>query len=112
MFFNLFGAAKLVANRRARSTQTLGARALCIDETGEIMSGGINAAIVPCMKCLGRAVRVYEGMENDGYECNECGHKFSIDWSHGGPPVKPCWPLSEEEENEARRIIELINKRG
>ena len=75
------------------------------------MAGGINTAIVPCMKCVGRAVRVSEGLENDGYECSECGHTFIIDWSHGGPPTKPCWPLSEEEEKEARRIIELIKKR-
>lgn len=76
----------------------------------ENMAGGINAAIVPCIKCIGRALRVYEGMENDGYECSECGNKFSIDWSHGGPPQKPCWPLSEAEKTEARKMIEFMNK--
>jgi len=75
------------------------------------MAGGINAAIVPCIKCVGRAVRAYEGLETDGYECSECGHQFLIDWSHGGPPQKACWPLSEEEAKEARRIIELINEK-
>ncbi len=75
------------------------------------MAGGINANIVPCMKCIGRAVRNYEGMETDGYECSECGYQFSIDWSHPGPPQKPCWPLSEEEAKEARRMIELIEAR-
>ena len=76
------------------------------------MAGGINAASVPCIKCLGQALRVYEGMENDSYECIQCRQKFSIDWSHGGPPAKPCWPLSEEEEKEARRMIELMNQSG
>ena len=76
------------------------------------MAGGINAAIVPCLKCVGRAVRTSEGIEDDWYECTECGSKFGIDWSHGGPPQKPCWPLSEAEDKEARRIIELLKKRG
>lgn len=75
------------------------------------MAGGMNAAVVPCMKCVGRAARVSEGMENDGYECGECGFQFLIDWSRGAP-AKPCWPLSEEEAEEARRIIGLINKKG
>lgn len=77
----------------------------------KVMAGGTHAAVVPCIKCIGGAVRTYEGMETDAYECSECGHPFSIDWSHGGPPQKPCWPLSEEETKEARRIMELINER-
>jgi hypothetical protein len=76
------------------------------------MAGGSNAAVVACLKCVGRAVRTYEGMETDSYECAECLYKFSIDWSHGGPPKKPCWPLSEEEEKQARRIIELMEERS
>ncbi len=76
------------------------------------MAGGINAAIVACIKCVGPANRTYEGMENDGYECSACGHWFNIDWSHGGPPQKPCWPLSDAEETELRRIIKLMNQRA
>ena len=72
------------------------------------MAGGINAAIVACMKCIERAVRTYEGIETDGYQCSACGFQFSIDWSHTGAPQKPCWPLSEEEAEEARLISHLI----
>jgi hypothetical protein len=74
------------------------------------MAGGVNAAVVPCIKCLGRAVRTGEGLETDLYECTECGFAFSFDWSHGGPPRKPCWPLSEEEMTEAKRILALLNR--
>ena len=73
------------------------------------MAGGIYAAVMPCMKCLGRAVRTYEGMETDTYECTECGYGWTVDWRRGGPQ-KLCWPLSEEEAREARRMIELMNK--
>jgi hypothetical protein len=76
------------------------------------MAGGINAAVVPCMKCLGRADRTSEGLETDYYVCSECGHGYGIDWSHGGPPQRPCWPLSEEEAKEARRMIDLINRKN
>ena len=76
------------------------------------MAGGVNAAIVPCIKCVGRADRTSVGLENDWYKCSECGHKFGIDWSHCGPPQTPRWPLTEEEAEEARRIIELIKKSG
>ena len=76
------------------------------------MAGGIHAAVVPCMKCLGRAVRTCEGLENDQYQCSECGHGFIIDWMHGGgPPQTPRWPLSAEEEKEARRMLELMKQR-
>ena len=74
------------------------------------MAGGENAALVPCLNCVGRAIRTFEGMEDDWYECTECGAKFGIDWSHEGPPQKPCWPLSEEEIKEARRVIAVIKQ--
>lgn len=75
------------------------------------MAGGINAAIVPCINCAGRAVRDSEGLETDWYKCEECGHGFGIDWSHCGPPETPRWPLTEEEAEEARRLIALIRQK-
>jgi hypothetical protein len=75
------------------------------------MAGGINAAVVPCLRYVGRAVRSYEGMENDGYDCSECGYQFSIDWSHGGPPKSPRWPLSQEEEAAAHHFRQLTSLR-
>ncbi|MDQ3908565.1 MAG: hypothetical protein M3268_09515 [Acidobacteriota bacterium] len=67
------------------------------------MAGGVNAAVVPCLRCAGRAERTSEGIENDYYECRECGLKFGIDWFYDGPPQQPCWPISEEEAEERRR---------
>ncbi|MCA1568704.1 MAG: hypothetical protein LC803_24260 [Acidobacteria bacterium] len=66
------------------------------------MAGGINAATMPCLKCAGEARRTSEGQENDFYECGECGFGFGIDWSEGGPPPTPRWPISEEEAEERR----------
>lgn len=67
------------------------------------MAGGSNAAVVPCLRCAGRAERTEEGIENDYYECRECGLKFGIDWFYDGPPDTPCWPISGEEAEERRR---------
>lgn len=73
------------------------------------MAGGVNAEIVPCMWCAGRARRVSEGIENDHYKCDECGKGFGIDWSHDGPPKTPCWPISEEEARERRAMAERLS---
>jgi DNA-directed RNA polymerase subunit RPC12/RpoP len=72
------------------------------------MAGGKNAAIVPCGKCVRAAVRTSEGLEDDYYRCSECGYEFGIDWSYDGPPQKPCWPISEEETEERRKIAGLV----
>lgn len=69
------------------------------------MAGGPHAQVVPCMHCLGRAERTHEGIEDDLYLC-EAGHKFGVDWSHGGPPAKSPWPPSEEE----KALFEKIRK--
>lgn len=66
------------------------------------MAGGVHAAVVPCLKCAGRADRISEGQENDYYRCDTCGYKFGIDWAYAGPPQKPCWPISEAEAAERR----------
>lgn len=42
------------------------------------MAGGVNAAIVPCMRCAGPARRTSEGLENDYYKCDECGYGFGM----------------------------------
>jgi hypothetical protein len=76
------------------------------------MAGGIFAASIPCIKCIEEAVRTYEGMENDAYQCKSCGFAFSVDWSHGTLPQKACWPLSEEEAEEARKISAIINQQS
>ena len=68
------------------------------------MAGGINAAVVPCLQCVERADRISEGQENDYYRCSSCGYKFGIDWSHNGQPQKPCWPISEEEAAERKKM--------
>jgi hypothetical protein len=75
---------------------------------GVIMAGGTNASIVPCMKCAGAAHRTAEGQENDHYECSECGNEFLIDWYYDGPPQRPCWPISEEEAKNIRRLARLF----
>lgn len=72
------------------------------------MAGGVNAAIVPCMRCAGAAHRTSEGLENDYYKCEECGYGFGIDWSYEGPPREPCWPISEEEARERRAMADRV----
>lgn len=72
------------------------------------MAGGMNAAIVPCMRCAGPAHRTSEGVENDYYKCDECGYGFGIDWSYEGPPREPCWPISEEEALERRAMADRV----
>lgn len=76
------------------------------------MAGGGNAAIVPCMKCAGRANRTCEGQEDDHYRCSECGFEFGIDWSQDGPPETPRWPISEEEAQEIREKATLFGVGG
>ena len=49
------------------------------------------------MFCAGRANRVYDGVEDDHYVCEECSGKFGINWEARGPAEKPCWPPSDEE---------------
>jgi hypothetical protein len=72
------------------------------------MAGGTKADIVPCMRCAGAAHRTAEGQEDDHYKCSECGNKFLIDWSYDGPPQRACWPISEEEAKEIRRLARLV----
>ncbi len=68
------------------------------------MAGGVNAAVVPCLQCAERAVRISEGLENDYYRCSACGYEFGIDWSYDGPPPMPCWPISQEEVAERKKL--------
>jgi hypothetical protein len=70
----------------------------------ETIAGGTNAAIVPCVRCVGPAVRTCEGLEDDHYRCSKCGYEFSIDWDYDGPPQAPCWPISEEETKKRRKM--------
>jgi hypothetical protein len=63
------------------------------------MAGGPHAQHVPCMVCLEagalvKATRVYEGIEDDHYEC-ERGHEFGLDWRRG-PAEEPQWPPPAE----------------
>ena len=74
------------------------------------MAGGINAAIVPCLRCVGPANRTSECLENDYYKCNDCGYGFGIDWEYDGPPQKPCWPISEEEAEKRRQDADYMFK--
>jgi hypothetical protein len=60
------------------------------------MAGGPNAAVVVCMYCTAKAPRVSEGLEDDWYQCDDCGRRFGIDWS-GGQPETLCWPPSPEQ---------------
>ena len=76
------------------------------------MAGGVNATIVPCLKCAGPAHRTCEGMEDDHYRCSECGSEFGIDWSYNGPPQSPCWPISKEEAEKIREMAALAFKTG
>jgi hypothetical protein len=68
------------------------------------MAGGVNASVVPCLKCVKRADRISEGQENDYYRCSSCGYEFLIDWSYDGPPQNPCWPISKEEADERKKM--------
>jgi hypothetical protein len=43
---------------------------------------------------LTKAVRIYEGSEDDHYRC-EKGHKFGMDFRRG-PATEPMWPPSQE----------------
>jgi hypothetical protein len=72
------------------------------------MAGGEYAAIVPCLRCAGAADRIHEGLEDDHYRCRKCHCEFAIDWSYDGPPENPCWPISEEEAEERRKIAKKI----
>lgn len=67
------------------------------------MAGGPHARFVPCMHCFSRAERTYEGLEDDHYTC-ERGHRFGVDWSHGGPPQRPCWPPTAAEREAFERL--------
>jgi hypothetical protein len=67
------------------------------------MAGGPYAAVVMCMLCTGKAIRIYEGYEDDTYQCEACGETFGIDWSRGQPDA-PCWPPSPEELELARQM--------
>jgi hypothetical protein len=31
-----------------------------------------------------------------------------VDWSYDGPPEKRCWPISEGEAEERRKIVKKI----
>jgi len=63
------------------------------------MAGGPFAEFIVCMTCssegdVTRATRVYEGVEDDHYRCEE-GHAFGVDWSRG-PPAEMQWPPSSD----------------
>lgn len=74
------------------------------------MAGGPHAHSMLCLSCLGRAVRISEGLENDGYKCESCGKGFSVDWRRG-VPEKPIWPPSEEDLRMAREIQRQMRHR-
>ena len=68
------------------------------------MAGGPYANVVMCMQCGGKAVRVYEGYEDDHYRCEARGDAFGIDWSRN-PPTAPCWPPSAEELEMMKKFL-------
>lgn len=68
------------------------------------MAGGPNPAVVMCMLCGGRAVRVYEGHEDDHYRCESCGEGFGLD-GRRGPATAPCWPPSAEELEMMKKFL-------
>ena len=74
------------------------------------MAGGPSAAIVVCLHCLGPADRIHEGIEDDLYQCRDCGKRFGIDWSHG-QPQQPCWPPTPEELALAEQMLALRQSR-
>ena len=60
------------------------------------MAGGPFAAVVPCDQCrdaVRPARRIYEGSEDDRYQC-PLGHTFGIHWRQ--LPVRPMWPTLDE----------------
>ncbi len=75
------------------------------------MAGGPNAEVVMCGRCLGRAVRTSEGLEDDWYACEACGATFGVDWSRGAP-AQPCWPPSAEQLALARRYQAMLRGDG
>ena len=68
------------------------------------MAGGVHAAVMMCLHCAGKANRVREGVEDDGYECEECGRTFGVDWSRRRPEA-PLWPPSPAEQEALRRLV-------
>ena len=63
------------------------------------MAGGPLAREVVCFECLDegkvqKAVRVYEGVEDDRYRC-AAGHEFGVDYRRG-PATEPGWPPPPE----------------
>jgi hypothetical protein len=56
------------------------------------MAGGPHAAFAACVRCAGKAERVTEGAERDGYRCTQGGCEFHIPWGLTELPKKPCWP--------------------
>lgn len=71
------------------------------------MAGGPLAQEIPCFECLGeavvsRATRLYEGVEDDRYEC-ERGHTFGVDYRRG-PATAATWPLTPEQIAEVEAI--------
>ena len=75
------------------------------------MAGGPNAAAMMCMSCGEKAVRTYEGIEDDHYHCEQCGVEFGVDWSRG-PPEQPCWPPSQVEREAFKAAAALDNQPG
>jgi hypothetical protein len=75
------------------------------------MAGGPNARIVACLHCDARAERTSEGSEDDYYVCDG-GHEFGIDWSYGGPPTEPQWPLTLEHLQQRKELRRLLSSNG
>jgi hypothetical protein len=61
------------------------------------MAGGPWAAVLPCWLCLGRGVRVEEGLETDGYRCDDCGFGFLASFDGQGLPTSKQWPPPADE---------------
>jgi hypothetical protein len=74
-----------------------------------MMAGGPHAAIVMCMECGGKAIRIYEGAEDDQYRCEACREEFGLDWRRG-PAEEPCWPPSEEEARAMKEFVAAQKK--
>lgn len=63
------------------------------------MAGGPLAQEIWCFECyaenrITKAVRVYEGAEDDHYRC-ERGHEFGVDYRKG-PVTEAQWPPPKE----------------
>lgn len=71
-----------------------------LSSTRQVRDGRRQARTeVTCLICLEggqvtKAVRIYEGSEDDHYRCEQ-GHLFGMDW-HRGPASEPQWPPSPE----------------